>query len=43
MGRVKGYYFYSPQSSSVIKSKISPGHPKYAYTAGKVRLGVNRA
>ena len=28
MGRVNGYYFYSPQSSSVIKSKISPGHPK---------------
>ena len=28
MRRVNGYYFYSPQSSSVIKSKISPGHPK---------------
>ena len=34
----KGYYFYSPQSSTVIKSKMAAtttlAHPKYACTAG---------
>ena len=40
----KGFYFYSPQSSTVIKSKMAAttilrreqgfAHPKYACTAG---------
>ena len=39
--RAKAYYFYSPQSSTAIKSKMAAttqrfAHPNYACTAGYV-------